>query len=85
MFGDRIGKVDFWSLTTFPLQLVGIHLLFTLASIGQVHRAILLEGSKVAVKVQYPGVQKSIDSDLDNLMVLLSMGNLLLLKCSKLR
>ncbi len=50
---------------------------YLLASIGQVHRAILLDGSKVAVKVQYPGVQKSIDSDLDNLMVLLSMGNLL--------
>ncbi|KAJ3369039.1 hypothetical protein HDU91_000150 [Kappamyces sp. JEL0680] len=50
---------------------------FAAASIGQVHRAVLLDGSRVAVKVQYPGVQKSIDSDLDNLVMLLSMGQLL--------
>ena len=33
------------------------------ASIGQVHRAIK-EGRKLAVKIQYPGVAKSISSDL---------------------
>lgn len=47
------------------------------ASIGQVHRATLLDGSLVAVKVQYPGVAESIDSDLDNLKSLLLLGNLL--------
>jgi predicted unusual protein kinase regulating ubiquinone biosynthesis (AarF/ABC1/UbiB family) len=34
------------------------------ASIGQVHRAKLRDGSEVAVKVQYPGVADAIDNDL---------------------
>ncbi|KAH8652354.1 ABC1 family-domain-containing protein [Xylariales sp. PMI_506] len=42
------------------------------ASIGQVHRATLKSnGQKVAVKVQFPGVADSINSDLDNLSMLL--------------
>jgi predicted unusual protein kinase regulating ubiquinone biosynthesis (AarF/ABC1/UbiB family) len=36
------------------------------ASIGQVHRAVMPDGRIVAVKVQYPGVDKAIKSDLDN-------------------
>ncbi|KAJ1354184.1 hypothetical protein KIN20_011029 [Parelaphostrongylus tenuis] len=40
---------------------------FAAASIGQVHRAVLLDGKKVAVKIQYPGVAEGIDSDIDNL------------------
>jgi predicted unusual protein kinase regulating ubiquinone biosynthesis (AarF/ABC1/UbiB family) len=36
------------------------------ASIGQVHRAVTLDGKPVAVKVQYPGVDDAIRSDLDN-------------------
>src|SRR5688572_19979256 len=36
------------------------------ASIGQVHRAVMPDGRVVAVKVQYPGVDKAIKSDLDN-------------------
>ena len=48
------------------------------ASIGQVHGAILREnGLRVAVKVQYPGVSTSIDSDLNNLSVLLTASRLL--------
>jgi predicted unusual protein kinase regulating ubiquinone biosynthesis (AarF/ABC1/UbiB family) len=35
------------------------------ASIGQVHRAITTDGRAVAVKVQYPGVDKAITSDLE--------------------
>ena len=35
------------------------------ASIGQVHRAITADGMAVAVKVQYPGVEKAIRADLD--------------------
>jgi len=36
------------------------------ASIGQVHRAITVDGRAVAVKVQYPGVAEAIRSDLGN-------------------
>jgi predicted unusual protein kinase regulating ubiquinone biosynthesis (AarF/ABC1/UbiB family) len=36
------------------------------ASIGQVHRAITAAGQAVAVKVQYPGVDDAIRSDLDS-------------------
>lgn len=34
------------------------------ASIGQVHRAILHDGTKVAVKVQRPGIQEMVEKDL---------------------
>ena len=34
------------------------------ASIGQVHRAVLTDGRTVAIKVQYPGVADSLQSDL---------------------
>ena len=48
------------------------------ASIGQVHRATLASNSQsVAVKVQYPGVASSIDSDLSNLAILLTASRLL--------
>ena len=48
------------------------------ASIGQVHGAVLKKtGQRVAVKVQYPGVADSIDSDLNNLSILLTASRLL--------
>ncbi|KAF2676701.1 ABC1-domain-containing protein [Lentithecium fluviatile CBS 122367] len=48
------------------------------ASIGQVHKAILKSTKQpVAVKVQYPGVANSIDSDLNNLSILLTASRLL--------
>ena len=48
------------------------------ASIGQVHRAVLASTSqRVAVKIQYPGVANSIDSDLSNLSILLAASRLL--------
>lgn len=47
------------------------------ASIGQVHEAVLKDGRRVAVKVQYPGIRDSIDSDIDNVAVLLRMFKLL--------
>jgi aarF domain-containing kinase len=48
------------------------------ASIGQVHRATLKStGARVAVNVQYPGVADSIDSDLNNLAILLTASRLL--------
>lgn len=37
---------------------------FAAASLGQVHRARLDDGTDVAVKVQYPGIAETIDSDL---------------------
>lgn len=43
------------------------------ASIGQVHKARLLDGREIAVKVQYPGVRDSIDSDVDNVARLVKM------------
>ena len=47
------------------------------ASIGQVHRAQLKDGRDLAIKVQYPGVAKSIDSDVANVGVLMRMSGLL--------
>ncbi|WP_304616031.1 ABC1 kinase family protein [Paracoccus sp. (in: a-proteobacteria)] len=47
------------------------------ASIGQVHRAQTKDGRDLAIKVQYPGVRDSIDSDIDNLALLLRMPGLL--------
>lgn len=47
------------------------------ASIGQVHEARLNDGRRLAIKVQYPGVRRSIDSDVDNVAALLRMLPLL--------
>jgi predicted unusual protein kinase regulating ubiquinone biosynthesis (AarF/ABC1/UbiB family) len=46
---------------------------FAAASIGQVHRATTKDGRELAVKVQYPGVRASIDSDIDNVATLLRL------------
>src|SRR5262249_16470396 len=37
------------------------------ASLGQVHRARLRDGRDVVVKVQYPGIDQALRSDIDNL------------------
>lgn len=50
---------------------------FAAASIGQVHRATTLDGRDMAVKVQYPAVRGSIDSDIDNVAALLRLPGLL--------
>lgn len=47
------------------------------ASIGQVHRAIAADGRELALKVQYPGVARSINSDVDNVATLLRLLRLL--------
>lgn len=49
---------------------------FAAASIGQVHQAILHDGTEVAVKVQYPGVAQGINSDIDNLVGVLKVWNI---------
>ena len=43
------------------------------ASIGQVHRAVTLDGRAVAVKVQYPGITETIAADLRNVALLRRM------------
>jgi predicted unusual protein kinase regulating ubiquinone biosynthesis (AarF/ABC1/UbiB family) len=50
---------------------------FAAAFIGQVHRAVLTDGTVLAVKVQYPGLRDSIDSDVDNVATLLRLSGLL--------
>lgn len=47
------------------------------ASIGQVHRARTHDGQELAIKLQYPGVRQSIDSDVDNVATLLRVSGLL--------
>ena len=47
------------------------------ASIGQVHRALTRDGRDLAIKVQYPGVARSIESDVDNVATLLRVAGVL--------
>jgi predicted unusual protein kinase regulating ubiquinone biosynthesis (AarF/ABC1/UbiB family) len=47
------------------------HTAFAAASLGQVHRATMRDGREVAVKVQYPGVEHTVEQDLGNLKMLL--------------
>src|SRR4051794_38099415 len=44
------------------------------ASIGQVHRAVLPDGRRVAVKVQYPGVASAIAADMQNAGLILRLA-----------
>lgn len=50
---------------------------FAAASIGQVHRARTDDGREVVVKIQYPGVDESVDSDLAHLKLALRASGLL--------
>lgn len=50
---------------------------FAAASIGQVHSGTLPDGREVAVKIQFPGVADSIDSDISTLRSLLTFSALL--------
>ncbi|MHB1294259.1 MAG: ABC1 kinase family protein [Anaerolineae bacterium] len=56
------GPLDRWFATFDQVPIAS-------ASIGQVHRATLLDGSEVVVKVQRPGVQRTIQADLNLLAV----------------
>ncbi|HJO24397.1 MAG: AarF/ABC1/UbiB kinase family protein [Myxococcota bacterium] len=47
------------------------------ASIGQVHRAVAADGRELALKIQYPGVSRSIASDVDNLAATLRISRIL--------
>ena len=50
---------------------------FAAASIGQVHRATLIDGRKVAVKIQYPGVAEALEADLANAGMLVRLAKAL--------
>ena len=47
------------------------------ASIGQVHKAITMDGETLAIKVQYPGIKDSIDADVDNVASLIRLSGLI--------
>lgn len=47
------------------------------ASIGQVHRARSVDGRDLAIKIQYPDIADSIDSDVENASMLLKASGLL--------
>lgn len=65
-FGEPVDKV----FASFDPEPMGA------ASIGQVHRATAPDGTALAVKVQYPGVADSIDSDVDNLASVLRVARM---------
>jgi predicted unusual protein kinase regulating ubiquinone biosynthesis (AarF/ABC1/UbiB family) len=50
---------------------------FAAASLGQVHRAVLRSGEDVVVKVQYPGVDETVQQDLKNVKALLNTFTLI--------
>jgi predicted unusual protein kinase regulating ubiquinone biosynthesis (AarF/ABC1/UbiB family) len=50
---------------------------FAAASIGQVHRARLQDGTAVAVKVQYPGVREAIEHDLANVGLMIGLSGMI--------
>src|SRR3954454_18344117 len=52
---------------------------FAAASIGQVHRATLHDGSKVAVKIQYPGIADALESDVAKMGTLVRRSTVLAL------
>ncbi|WP_186645185.1 ABC1 kinase family protein [Fluviispira vulneris] len=47
------------------------------ASIGQVHKARLKDGTYIALKVQYPNLEKSVKSDLQNMKRLINLANIM--------
>jgi predicted unusual protein kinase regulating ubiquinone biosynthesis (AarF/ABC1/UbiB family) len=47
---------------------------FAAASLGQVHRARLASGEELAVKIQYPGIERSIEADFQVLERLLGLA-----------
>ncbi len=51
------------SLKNFPEGVAIDPIPVASASLGQVHKAIWLDGSQVAVKIQYPGIEKMVRAD----------------------
>ncbi len=65
VFLDEFGREPEELFASFEQQA------FAAASLGQVHRARLHSGEEVAVKIQYPGIARTIKADLRNLRILL--------------
>ena len=65
VFLDEFGREPEQVFASFERQA------FAAASLGQVHRARLQTGEEVAVKIQYPGIARTIKADLRNLRLLL--------------
>jgi aarF domain-containing kinase len=65
VFLDEFGREPEEVFASFDRQA------FAAASLGQVHRARLHSGEEVAVKIQYPGIARTIRTDLRNLRLLL--------------
>jgi len=65
VLADELGKDPEELFTRFEKEA------FAAASLGQVHRAQLKTGEQVAVKIQYPGIARTIDADFRNLGALL--------------
>ncbi len=65
LFLDEFGQEPEELFASFDRQA------FAAASLGQVHRARLKSGEEVAVKIQYPGIARTIQVDLRNLRLLL--------------
>lgn len=65
LFLDEFGREPEEIFAVFDRQA------FAAASLGQVHRARLHSGEEVAVKIQYPGIARTIRADLRNLRLLL--------------
>jgi predicted unusual protein kinase regulating ubiquinone biosynthesis (AarF/ABC1/UbiB family) len=47
------------------------------ASIGQVHRGVLADGRRVAIKVQYPEIADALEADLELASVLIALGKII--------
>lgn len=65
LFVDELGRDPEEIFARFDRQA------FAAASLGQVHRATLHTGEEVAVKIQYPGIARTINSDFKSLRLLL--------------
>ncbi|WP_051305758.1 ABC1 kinase family protein [Desulfogranum mediterraneum] len=65
VFLDELGREPEELFASFDRQA------FAAASLGQVHRARLADGTRVAVKIQYPDMARTIESDFKTLGLLL--------------
>jgi predicted unusual protein kinase regulating ubiquinone biosynthesis (AarF/ABC1/UbiB family) len=76
---DKVAKVleEEWESDVDDLFEEFEHDATAAASIGQVHRAVLPDGRKVAVKIQYPGVAEALRADMQNAGMILRLAKAL--------